>query len=97
VNVSLASEAEHELVAAAKYYTAQANLELGEAFLSEFERSALLLAEYPSIGTRWRGTTRRLPLRRFPYTVVYVVRNAEIRIIAVAHQSRRPGYWRGRV
>ena len=97
MKVSLASEAEQELAAAARYYATQANIELGEAFLSEFERSALLLAEYPSFGTKWRETTRRLPLRRFPYSVVYVVRNAEIRILAVAHQRRRPGYWRGRV
>ena len=97
MKVSLASEAEHELVAGARYYATQANVELGEAFLSEFERSALLLVKYPSFGTKWRGTTRRFPLRRFPYTSVYTVRNAEIRIIAVAHQSRRPGYWRDRV
>jgi len=57
VKVSLASGAEHELVAAAQYYATRASLELGEAFLSEFERSALLLAEYPSLGTQWRGKT----------------------------------------
>ena len=97
MNVSLASEAEDELVAGARYYAMQASVELAESFLAEFERSALLLAEYPSFGTMWRGATRRLPLRRFPYTIVYTVRDAEIRILAVAHQSRKPGYWRGRV
>jgi toxin ParE1/3/4 len=40
---------------------------------------------------------KRLLLRRFPYSIVVQQRNAEIVVIAVAHQARRPGYWRERV
>ena len=97
MKVTLAAEAELELVAAAHYYTSQANAALAEAFVLEFERSARLLGHYPQIGTRWRGPTRRLPLRRFPFGIIYVAHDLELRIVAVAHQSRRPGYWRGRV
>lgn len=96
MRVSLADEAERELTAAARHYADRAGVELGEAFLLEFERSARLLADHPRVGTKWRGATRRLPLRRFPYTLIYVTNDAEVRIIAIAHQSRRPGYWRGR-
>jgi hypothetical protein len=39
-----------------------------------------------------RGT-KRLPLRRFPYTVVYREMESEIQIVAFAHTSRKPGYW----
>jgi toxin ParE1/3/4 len=35
-------------------------------------------------------------LNRFPYTVLYRVKNDEIFVTAVAHHSRRPGYWRRR-
>ena len=35
-------------------------------------------------------------LLRFPYSLVYSVREHEMRILAVAHQKRRPFYWRGR-
>jgi hypothetical protein len=37
-----------------------------------------------------------LIIQHFPFSIIYSVVNDEIRILAVAHQSRRPGYWRGR-
>ncbi|HEX4953384.1 MAG TPA: hypothetical protein VF017_08330 [Thermoanaerobaculia bacterium] len=39
---------------------------------------------------------RRLVLNRFPYSLFYTADSEEIRIFAVAHHSRRPGYWRHR-
>ena len=35
-------------------------------------------------------------MKHFPYSLVYTVSGDEIRILAVAHHSRRPGYWTGR-
>ncbi len=40
---------------------------------------------------------KRLILRRFPYDVVVRELGDEILVIAFAHQSRRPGYWRARL
>jgi hypothetical protein len=34
--------------------------------------------------------------RRFPFSVIYAHEEATIVIVAVAHQRRRPGYWRER-
>jgi toxin ParE1/3/4 len=39
------------------------------------------------------GQTRKFLLRQFPYTLVYRVQGEVITVIAVAHQSRQPGYW----
>lgn len=78
------------------YYSREANEDLGHAFIAEFERSAVLLAEQPHLGAPWREAVRRLPLRRFPYSIVYYISQADVRILAVAHQSRKPGFWRGR-
>lgn len=36
-------------------------------------------------------------LKRFPYRVVFVELPEEIRVVALAHKRRRPGYWRHRV
>jgi plasmid stabilization system protein ParE len=96
VKVSLAPEAEQELVEGALFYAREASAELGRAFISEFERSAVLLVEQPRLGAVWRGAVRRLPLRRFPYSIVYYLRESEVRVLAVAHQSRKPGFWRTR-
>jgi plasmid stabilization system protein ParE len=96
VKVSLAPEAEQDLVEGALFYAREANTELGQAFISEFERSAAILGEQPRLGAVWRGHIRRLPLRRFPYSIVYYLNRAGVRVLAVAHQSRKPGFWRGR-
>ena len=39
---------------------------------------------------------RRYLMKHFPYSLVYTVSSEEIRILAVAHHSRRPGYWASR-
>ena len=47
---------------------------------------ALLIGHY-----RYRQT------RRFPYVLVFEVRDDKsVFVVAVAHTSRRPGYWRNR-
>ena len=41
---------------------------------------------------------REAVLRRYPYSVVYrVATSGDVQVIAVAHASREPGYWRDRV
>jgi len=96
VTILLAPEAEQELIEGALFYAREANAELGFAFISEFERSAALLAEQPRLGAVWRGRVRRFPLRRFPYSIVYYLSQLDVRVLAVAHQSRKPGFWSGR-
>lgn len=39
----------------------------------------------------------RMVLKRFPYDVVFVERGNQFVVMAVAHHSRRPGFWRGRL
>ena len=36
-------------------------------------------------------------LPRFPYAVIFMDLGTEIRVLAVAHAKRRPGYWLDRV
>jgi plasmid stabilization system protein ParE len=74
-------EADLELVEARKWYAAR----------SEVAAQAFSLT-YPA----GRRGERRFVLDRFPYTVLYRVREDHIYITAVAHQSRRPGYWQHR-
>ncbi|BBP00129.1 type II toxin-antitoxin system RelE/ParE family toxin [Sulfuriferula nivalis] len=81
---------------AADFYTSQASKQLGLALITEFENAALLLAENPELSTLWRAGTRRFILRRFPFNIVYCLFPDHIFVIAVAHQRRRPGYWRRR-
>ncbi len=40
---------------------------------------------------------RRARLSRFPYAVIFMALGTEIRVLAVAHAKRRPGYGLDRV
>jgi len=93
VKLVVAPAALAELHDAAAFYALKANVELGLAFVAEFERGANLVLANPRLGPVFRGTRRRYILRRFPYSIIYQVTAEEIRILAVAHHRRRPGYW----
>ncbi|MGC8503761.1 MAG: type II toxin-antitoxin system RelE/ParE family toxin [Acidithiobacillus sp.] len=82
-----------ELHDAAAFYTLKANVELGLAFVAEFERTANLVLDNPLLGAVFRSTRRRYIFRQFPYSIIYQVTAEELRILAVAHHRRRPGYW----
>jgi hypothetical protein len=43
-----------------------------------------------------KTTARRVPLKRFPFWVVFVELPGEAVVVAYAHEKRRPGYWRRR-
>jgi toxin ParE1/3/4 len=90
--VSVTPEARRELIEAASFYAERAGVELALALIAEFEHSRKLLSINPEIGAEWRASSRRLLLRRFPYNVIYQLHEGEIRIIALAHQRRRPAY-----
>jgi plasmid stabilization system protein ParE len=101
VTVRFDSEAEAELRAAIARYERE-RPGLGDEFWTEVQHTLSLIEEHCGIGgritrVRVRGVARRVPIRRFPYFVVYRDRNDFIEIVAFAHQSRRPGYWRSRV
>ena len=94
------SAAEEELRAAVGWYEDRRPT-LGARFLSEVARVLHLIRRQPGLGgpvPRVRGQyeVRRMPLRRFPYFVIYRNCDAEIQIVAFAHTSRKPGYWRHR-
>jgi len=88
-------EAEQEFVEAAAYY--ERNVRgLGERFGSEVRHAIERLLEYPELGSPIDADLRRLLLTRFPYFLIYSFTADLLRVVAVAHSRRRPGYWRTR-
>lgn len=85
-----------ELRDTTSFYIAQAGAALGGAFVDEFDRVTRLLLANPQLGAARRNGLRQYSFRRFPYHVIYQISGDELRIIAVAHQRRAPGYWLGR-
>ena len=89
--------AEEEFFAALRFYRDSESGEVASDFEREIRRCVELLLHDPEMAARFGVTPARGKLlRRFPYTLFYVVEDEVISILAVAHQSRRPGYWTGR-
>ncbi|MBS0499846.1 MAG: type II toxin-antitoxin system RelE/ParE family toxin [Burkholderiaceae bacterium] len=88
----------------------EAEAEIREAFLWYFERSPIAadafrtetLESIDRLGVdalMWpedEDALRRHVLRHFPYTVFYEILGHTVTVLAVAHQRRKPGYWRTR-
>ncbi len=69
---------------------------------SEFDKEVnQALANIIQAPRRWAigaNSTRRFLLRKFPYIVIYREGSSgSIQVIALAHTSRKPGYWRQRL
>ena len=88
----------------------EAEAEIREAFLWYFARSAIAadafraetleaIDQLDTNALMWpedEDAIRRHILRHFPYSVFYEIRGNTVTVLAVAHQRRRPGYWRER-
>jgi plasmid stabilization system protein ParE len=95
VKLEFHPEAELELIEAAAHYELQVP-GLGERFETEVRGATEILLRHPEIGTPADSDLRRFILNRFPFTLYYSATSDVLRIEVVAHQSRRPGYWRSR-
>lgn len=70
---------------------------LGDEFAAAIEHSVNLIATHPQLGSPYMLSTRRVQIRRFPYSLVYAEREDSLIVIAVAHHRRRPDYWLRRI
>jgi len=88
--------AEEEMTDASVFYEA-ATSGLGAGFLDEIQRVVNILCDHPELGQPVGRGLRRALLNRFPFALIYSAEVDEVLIVAVAHQRRRPGYWKVRV
>lgn len=94
-------EAEEEIAAGIDWYERQ-RPGLGGEFLDAISASLRSLADPGPECTPARGVppdlgVKRKLVERFPYVILFIEFETTIRVIAVAHGTRRPGYWRQRI
>ena len=94
--VSLSREAQADADAAVDWYIGEGAIIAADDFADEIDRALGLLDQFPELGETGAHHTRSLPLQSFPYSLIYRLQDDAIRIIAIAHHSRSPGYWVGR-
>lgn len=94
-------EARAEYLDAVAYYD-KLRVGLGDELIDRLEEAIRDIlgdpASWPQV-PEWNEEpvlhSRRV--KTFPYRIVYYVRGEQVRIVAYAHTSREPGYWRHRV
>lgn len=93
--ISFHEDARIEFDEAADFYGME-RASLGVAFVGSVERAVDHASEFPDSCPVLRGRVRKMRVQRFPYSVMYSVVDDHIRVLAVAHDRRRPYYWSGR-
>jgi plasmid stabilization system protein ParE len=88
-------DALRELDDAADYYDRE-SVGLGSVFVDEVEAGLARIRLHSDAAPEIASGVRKLVLARFPYSLIYEPRDDFVRILAVAHQRRRPHYWRER-
>jgi hypothetical protein len=99
--IEILAEAAQEAAEAARWYERE-RPGLGAEFQAAIEVAMDLLEEspvpsVPATGSAANRGVRRLILRRFPFDLIFVHSRSLVRVIAFAHHSRRPDYWRRRL
>lgn len=93
----LSAPASAELTEAVRWYE-QRRPGLGAELFDAIVQTINLIRGYPEIGAQCSGRfrSRHMRVHSFPYRVVYRVRDRDIYVVAIAHNSRRPNYWKHR-
>ncbi|MCH7564105.1 MAG: type II toxin-antitoxin system RelE/ParE family toxin [Gemmatimonadetes bacterium] len=84
-----------ELAEPVSFYEERAS-GLGRDLLEEVERVLDLILENHEVAAIFEAPYRRYVCRRFPFSVVYRPVSNSVRVLAIMHQRRRPGYWKTR-
>lgn len=86
-------KAAQEFLDATDYYNKESP-GLGDELYQKNYQALSLISRYPSIGLNLGNKMRRIVLSRFPYYVIYrALSGGTIRILAIAHQKRKPEYF----
>lgn len=89
-------EALDEYAGAARFYAGVGD-RLGMRFVEVVEDAIERIVRHPKAFRFVDEDVRRCLTRTFPYGIMFTVEPDRILILAVAHCSRKPLYWKGRI
>jgi plasmid stabilization system protein ParE len=94
--IDVHDEAREELIEARDFYD-DSRSGYGLRFVQAIEAEFELLSTYPRIGKSVSRRARSHVVADWPYSVIYQLASDHIFIVAIAHHSKRPNYWRPRL
>jgi plasmid stabilization system protein ParE len=93
--VLLRTEAEADLLDAAKYYEEKL-IGLGTEFITSVETTLQSISHQPASFPLVYKHIRRALIRKFPFGIHYIIEETRIVVLAVFHFSRDPKNWKNR-
>jgi plasmid stabilization system protein ParE len=78
------------------YYEEQRSA-LGFEFAEEVKEALVRIEQYPEAWSPLSPRVRRCLVNRFPYGVIYQVRDERLIVVAFQNLHRKPDSWRSRV
>jgi plasmid stabilization system protein ParE len=99
--IKIGKDAAREFEEAAAWYEKEQPV-LGEKFIDAFESALELLGETnppltPCLGDAGSIGAKKLILHKFPFSMIVHEMEELMIVVALAHHSRKPGYWKDRV
>lgn len=85
-------DARSEMIGSALFYDERSR-GLGERFLQAVEATETIVLKHPLSGQPYESGTRKHRVRKFPFALIFKEFSDFIMVFAVAHFSRKPGYW----
>jgi toxin ParE1/3/4 len=89
-------DARSEFLESVRYYQHQQS-GLGERFLEAVRDAIQRVCDRPLLYRSIEVNVRKCHVVRFPYGIIYRLKDGKIEILAVMHLRRKPGYWRDRM
>ena len=84
--------AREEFLSQLSYYS-RVRQELAQRFVAEVDFALAEISRAPERHPFIEAPMRRIRLRKFPFALIYVEKPNVVQVLAVAHLSRKPGYW----
>lgn len=85
-----------EIEAAADWYQAHSE-DAAISFLNTILDGLEAISQAPQRWPAYLHNTRRFVVQRFPFSIIFLDGLQAVNVLAVAHNKRRPGYWRERL
>lgn len=96
MTIRLHNRAQDDLRDAAEFFERQ-RPGLGEDFRAEVQAALDRIVAFPEGCHIVDDAFRQCRIQRFPYGVVYRIKDEQIEVMAITHLRRDPGHWRNRV
>lgn len=91
------AEATKEITDAISWHIQQRDERLADRFIGAMNEAVDKILSSPERFAKYLFGTRQVRVTGFKYVVVYRDIGNLVHVIAVAHTSRRPGYWKDRL